>query len=42
MKCKTCANFPCMRNECDINNKNGCKYYKSLVQAVSEKEETKC
>lgn len=36
--CRTCANIPCTRKECDIENKNACEYYKSLVQAVSEKE----
>lgn len=34
--CRTCANIPCTRKECDIENKNACEYYKSLVQAVSE------
>ena len=37
--CRTCANIPCTRKECDIENKNACEYYKSLVQAVSEKIE---
>ena len=30
--CKNCFHFPCDRKESDINNKNGCKYFKSITQ----------
>lgn len=39
MECRICANFPCTRKECDIDNKQGCYWYKSLVKKESEEIE---
>ena len=36
IKCRNCANFPCIRKECDLENKSCCEAYKSLIKKVSE------
>ena len=31
-KCRSCAFFPCLRNTCNIVNKEGCDNYQSITQ----------
>lgn len=31
-KCKNCILYPCLKKECDIHNKQGCRDFESTVQ----------
>ena len=34
--CKNCIHYPCTKKECDIENKNGCNEYKSIIKSAIE------
>lgn len=35
-KCKNCAYFPCLKNQCNIKNQEGCNEFKSDVTNLIE------
>lgn len=34
--CRNCIHFPCIKNDCDINNKQHCSKFKSITQSAIE------